>query len=440
MIREEIDFVICFARDLDSDFHPNGFRIWEFLVCASHPDASLEFIADFAGSSTVHAMLVERGPQGRGILRSGRLRTIRGSYARTVDAIFSELALWPGYVIDAWAAGIAPTIRPVANPGFKPAGGKHPMLLLGIQARDWLRQWVDRLLFEERWNIGIVKARIESILDGPLPDDVRWFPTGQTRAFVADPFGWVEQGRITAFFEVYDYKQRKGQIWSAEVGHDGWAGPLRLAISLPHHMSFPNLLRVNGLLHCLPETYEANEVALYRALTFPDVWEKAATLLPATPGIDAVVVEHQDLWWLFCTLKDGSENYKLYLWYAHDLFGDWKAHPLNPVKIDVCSSRNAGAPFTHEGYLFRLGQDCSESYGCAVTVNRITEMSPCAFTEETIIRVTPPKQSPNRRGLHTISPIGDCCLIDGKRRYLTARGLKYQVCRPFNRLRRILKV
>jgi hypothetical protein len=106
----------------------------------------------------------------------------------------------------------------------------------------------------------------------------------------------------------------------------------------------------------------------------------------------------------------------LHAWHAPDLFGPWVPHAGNPVKTDVRSSRPAGRPFVHRGQLYRPAQDCSRTYGGAVTINRVVRLSPTAFEEETIAVVEPYVDSPYPYGVHTLSTAGEYTVIDGKGR------------------------
>ena len=101
---------------------------------------------------------------------------------------------------------------------------------------------------------------------------------------------------------------------------------------------------------------------------------------------------------------------------GHDPRRPVDAHARNPVKYDVCSARSGGTPFVYRGQLYRPGQDCSETYGGAVRLNRITRLTPQEFAEETAAVVRPDPKGPYPSGLHTLSAFGDWTLIDGKRR------------------------
>lgn len=120
---------------------------------------------------------------------------------------------------------------------------------------------------------------------------------------------------------------------------------------------------------------------------------------------------------------DGDAISELYIWHAPNLTGPWEPHLLNPVKADVRSSRPAGTPFTHEGYLYRPVQDCSYSYGQRVVLNRISEITPTRFNEEAVGTVDPDPYGPYPNGLHTLSSAGRWTLVDGVRRRFAGRSM-----------------
>jgi hypothetical protein len=170
----------------------------------------------------------------------------------------------------------------------------------------------------------------------------------------------------------------------------------------------------------VPEASASGEISIYRAVTFPDRWEKHATLVSGVGGVDNTIVRFGDRWWMFAgDIADGPD-FKLRIWYADDLFGPWHPHAANPVKIDVRSSRGAGTPFVVDGVLYRPSQDCSQTYGGRVIVNRVLKLTPTEFVEESARIVDPESGGPYRFGLHTLSRFGENTLVDGKQRFWSA--------------------
>jgi hypothetical protein len=121
------------------------------------------------------------------------------------------------------------------------------------------------------------------------------------------------------------------------------------------------------------------------------------------------------LYWIAYNDADLGLHENLCLRYATRLEGPWTPHPLNPVKMDVRSSRPGGTPFTVDGALFRPAQDCSRSYGCALVINRVVTCTPREYQEEFVARLTPDPDGRYPDGFHTLSVTSDGILFDGKR-------------------------
>jgi hypothetical protein len=67
-----------------------------------------------------------------------------------------------------------------------------------------------------------------------------------------------------------------------------------------------------------------------------------------------------------------------------------------------------------DGKLCRPAQDCSRTYGGAVTINRVARLTPTEFAEAPVGRISPAADGRYGDGLHTICPVGRLTVIDGK--------------------------
>lgn len=278
--------------------------------------------------------------------------------------------------------------------------------------------WQLRSLFRSaQWNIGIVHAPIHTFLTSATWPDVHWLPDPPRTRFLADPFGLVVGGRLAILAEVYDFRTQLGSIAALEVLADKPVSGARTVIPLSVHMSYPYIFQAEGQVYCVPETHQARQVELFRAVIFPYRWERVATLLDNVALVDATVFRHGSYWWLLGTDTD-ADIYGfgfLNAWYAREVQGPWRAHSRNPVKIDVRSSRPAGTPFEYEGRLYRPAQDCSGTYGGSVVLNQIDRLTPTEFSEKAVRVIRPDPKARYSAGVHTISAAGDITLVDGKR-------------------------
>ncbi|MHB0999883.1 MAG: glucosamine inositolphosphorylceramide transferase family protein [Armatimonadota bacterium] len=266
----------------------------------------------------------------------------------------------------------------------------------------------------DQWNIGIVDHPIHTFLSPDFIPDIRWLPTPKNGTFHADPFGMVKDDHTFIFMEEYDYQQWKGKISVIEIIDGRFSNPVPV-MEMPCHMSYPYLIEHDDAIYCIPETCEIREVVLYKAVEFPYRWSTAKTLIRGIAAVDSTVFYYNNMWWMFCTDDDDNPNEKLFIWYAEDLSGPWKPHLSNPVKTDRCSARPGGTPFIHDGAIYRPSQDCTNSYGNRLIINRICELTTSTYIEERAAVAGPFSKEPYKNGTHTLSSIGSMTLIDAKR-------------------------
>jgi hypothetical protein len=156
--------------------------------------------------------------------------------------------------------------------------------------------------------------------------------------------------------------------------------------------------------------------------------------------VDGTVFALGGLYWLLGTRADDNYNARLFAWYAETPFGPWTAHACNPIKVDIAGARSAGTPFMFNGSLIRPAQDCSRTYGGAVVLNRIIELSPTRFAEEPIGRIEPDPRSFYSDGVHTLCVSDGLILVDGKyrRRHWLAPLMRIMLDRGSARRRRMI--
>ncbi|MFZ0268188.1 glucosamine inositolphosphorylceramide transferase family protein [Caulobacter sp.] len=283
-----------------------------------------------------------------------------------------------------------------------------------------MTDWTTRIPGRDIWRVGLVKAPIGEITRrGFSPDQpVHWLPEEGRLKFLADPFGVWRNGRLHLFVEAYDYRTRHGVIELIELGAD--FAPVRRAVVLrePWHLSYPQVFEADGETWMLPEAYRSGALTLYRAAAFPHVWEPVVRLALDTPAIDATPFRHDGLWWLAYS-PTGPQRWKqgrLHFAFAERLTGPWRTHPGNPVRNDLSSSRPGGSAWLENGVPHLPVQDCTRTYGGALRVLKILELSPRRFEAEASAPLVPPSSAgAYRQGLHTLSACGPVTLFDVKR-------------------------
>ncbi len=273
-------------------------------------------------------------------------------------------------------------------------------------------------LITELWQTGIVHAPAASLLDPEALKAARvtWLPNPGAFRFNADPFGIWRDGRLTVMVEALDYRVKRGEIHYYTFANGILAGQ-GTALRQPFHLSYPVLVEDGGHIYMLPEASRSGKLTLYRARRFPDRWQPFVDLLDI-PAVDASIIRHDDLWWMFYALPgDGNRAMReLYVAHAPALKGPWTQHAGNPVRTGLDASRPGGTPFLHGGKIHLPVQNCVGGYGVGLNMLRIDDLTPDRFAAEIVSTLSPGHLLPGYGdGLHTLSACGDVTLIDVKR-------------------------
>jgi hypothetical protein len=350
-------------------------------------------------------------------LHRGWFGTCRASWVNTLDRACFGAAGWCARVCAEIAAGrtdrLAQPTEPLgASPPVSAALARFALAAGSHLAR---RSW-ELLLHDEVWNVGVTPETVEEIVSRGGIDGrrVAWCKPHKRGCFVADPFAFSDAGQERVIAEEWD-ETGKGRIVSLDPPYQPDQLSTRVEIEHAYHMSYPCVLRDGGETYCVPETYQSRRVSLYRRVERR--WRLERTLLEGQPFVDPSLFRHGDLYWLFVTLQDDGAhgNQALHAYHAEALRGPWRPHALNPIKSDIGSSRPAGSPISIGGELYRPGQDCSETYGGALVLHRITQLSPTSFEEVAAVRIEPDRSGPYPDGLHTLNRMERGTVIDGKK-------------------------
>lgn len=289
-------------------------------------------------------------------------------------------------------------------------------------------------LFSDIWRIGVLECPIQDVASagGLHKAKVRWLAEEPDYTFLADPFGIWRDGRLHLFAEGYDYRTRHGVIDHLELDAD--FKPVRRSTVLrePWHLSYPVVFEAEGETWMTPEAFRSGTFTLYRAKSFPDVWEPVTKIAFDTPAIDPTFFQWEGRWW--CAYSpDGAQQDKqgkLHLAHADSLRGPWTTHPGNPVRIDLASSRPGGTPFVHEGKLHLPVQDCTRTYGGDLRLLVIDTLTPDRFEAYATPILAPPQDAGRyTSGRHTLAACGPVTLIDAKWVKVSPRGLAMSIAR-----------
>jgi hypothetical protein len=412
-----LDFILQFAFDgIDGEILTAAtFGVWSYRQTNGYHSHGLGVFWELYHDEPYHrTKLLRLGTDGSDIvLHSGSFQTMP-TYARTIDAALLGGADWCARVCREIRLGqLHGTSSTPALPHRVPTNRQF-LLFIARRSLSLVRGAFRRAFLLEYWNVGVVDAPIAQIIAAGRPDPVRWLTAPGCLRYHADPFALCDRPDAI-LIEEYSHATGMGWIsWLSTLTQPVHPRPIEI-FGRTVHRSYPFIFLAEGSIFCVPESAVERRVDIYRSIRFPDLWRLAGTLINDFPALDSTIFYHAGLWWLFCTSADEGGEHKLYAWHAQSVLGPWRPHALNPLKCDVSSSRPAGRPFAINGELHRPAQDCSRTYGGAITINRIVTLTPTEFAETAIGRIGPATDGSYADGVHTICPLGNTTIVDGKR-------------------------
>ena len=264
----------------------------------------------------------------------------------------------------------------------------------------------------EEWIVAY-RQRLDPYL---LPDDPsRPFTVipNTWRYWCADPHLLEHQGQTYVFAELYDRVLRRGVIGYCQLtdhGPTSW----KVALKNATHLSYPQIFVDNGSIYMIPESCAQREIAVYRAVSFPNCWEKCHILKGHCVAVDSTFFTHNDISWMQ-TLEYVNDRpaFRLYR-----LQGGVPAVQSLLLSENDEHVRPGGSLFVHQEKLIRPAQDCTESYGCALNIYQVNELSTDAYGEELLTRITPSRIRSDLRGdpqgIHTYNISSKYEVIDLK--------------------------
>ncbi len=280
---------------------------------------------------------------------------------------------------------------------------------LAAAARRKLRKLVAH---EDHWRIAVRPLAPgeapETALDRLGDPRWRWAPDDRRRYF-ADPFLFEENGVAYVFCEEFPYATQKGVISVFALDEQGVAGPARVALERPYHLSYPFVFRHEGQIFMMPESFANRSLEIYRADPFPFSWTLDRVVLSGVEISDATAFPLAGSWWLTgATNAPGTSTWDcLSLFTGNGPLGPWTLSGDGPVLVDASAARPAGRLFRRGEEWWRPAQDCTRGYGSGLALCRVDAIGPGAL-EQTVMRRYRPKG-----GLHTFNASERFVAIDG---------------------------
>ena len=271
-----------------------------------------------------------------------------------------------------------------------------------------------------QWNIGISRGNIEQIIRDKKCDlSFKWMPLPDKVNSIADPFLFRSgEGLLNIIYEDFSMEDLKsyGTLKMFTLSEDFNIIATQKILDTKSHVSYPFIFKENGTTYIIPESRKRNKLSSYEFDFNTNTLVKERVLIDNCPLLDSTILKYNDKYWLFATLGDNLYDHsKLYIFYADNLHGPYTAHPKNPVKFSLKSSRPAGNFIVVDGEIYRPSQNCEKHYGHAITINKIIKLNEFEFIEQPHVELTAEKGSRFNEGLHTINTLDDVIVIDGIR-------------------------
>jgi hypothetical protein len=288
--------------------------------------------------------------------------------------------------------------------------------------------------FDERWAIGTLRAPLDVLTHSQVLHADSWIRSPSRAAYLADPFPWP--GRSNVFLcERYDYRSHLGTLRAVRLAEEKVANEQAVDLNVGKaHVSYPFMYRQDGRVFLLPEMAAFQELLLFELISETDA-RVVCVVDRGTRIADPTLFLYHGLYWIAYTDLGLGTDDNLCLLYSSQLAGPWLRHPLNPVKIDIRSSRPGGTPFFVDGKLYRPAQDCSTTYGASLAVNLVRVCTPNNYEEERVAVLAPDLHGPFPHGLHTLSSDGSRILFDGKKLFFDPSRLSTWMKARFRRAR-----
>lgn len=204
------------------------------------------------------------------------------------------------------------------------------------------------------------------------------------RYWYADPFLFEKGGNVYIFFEAFDLLTRKGEIGYCLLNDNEVLTP-HIVIQEKQHLSFPNIFESDGDIYIMPESCGDRSIHLYRAVDFPNKWERCETLVNDIFACDSILLKNNNYLLTSKMYGHSVKNRVQSCWVKNVLYKYGK----NMEEEEGCvvtsgdyGVRNAGNAFEMNGRLVRPGQNCvNGKYGNGLVLWAVNSVEPYSERE-----------------------------------------------------------
>ena len=279
------------------------------------------------------------------------------------------------------------------------------------------------------WRVALVTTPLADILAGA---SLRFVPieAPEKGVWYGDPFILdVSPSEITLLVEAYVERKLQGHIERLTIARTtGQVLEAKTVLSLPTHLSFPEIVRRDGEIFIHPENIASGEHSLFRYDRAQDafVFDR---LLTKVPLVDVVFHQSDGEEWLIGSMD--ADPYGRTLYFLKKQGDAYEA--TAQLRFPEFIARNAGSLFRFEGQLYRPAQICNRHYGEGVLLQPLNYDPHTGWSVGSGVRLhaTDPRFS---QGLHTFNTYENTVVVDClSYRHPNLRRLMNWLYRPFRR-------
>lgn len=430
---QNLDFILRFGFDIVRGEVLNSakYGVWSFhhddeRIIRGGPPGFWEFMRKIPNNGVILQQLTDSLDKGM-ILKRINFKTILHSYKAHLDQLYFGSTTLPLQV----CKDIISTNQLQKEVSTSEAEIVHPPVNIKM-IHYFMKSFWRRISFhlndlfrQEDWNVGFCNCSIEDFISSDNKENIniQWFVKPRKNCYFADPFIIKTHKDTYIFFEWYSYSKGKADLAVALKSEDFKI--YHKLTNFKEHRSYPYVFNHDGVIYCLPEANETNQVALYRFNEDALTLEEDSVLLNGFPIVDATLCHHNNKWFMFLVNQKQSHTH-LEIFHSENLKGPYTPHENNPVMIDCGKARPAGKIFNYKDKLIRPSQNCTEHYGQSVILEEIEELTDRHFSTTPLCFIEPIKHSDYNKGIHTINSDDNITVFDGKRFVFTLSGFKQQ--------------
>lgn len=240
--------------------------------------------------------------------------------------------------------------------------------------------------------------------------------------FYADPF-YINKNII--IFEGYNFLTGLGEVLS----YDFFSKKIRKISKLKTHFSYPFIINLNSKKYLLPEISNYKKSSYFYLENGNNKLSKPFKIkgMDKYRIIDPTILKFNGKLFLFCNLKNYPvEN--LYIFYSPSIEEEFTPHKLNPVIIDIHSSRMAGNFLIENENIYRLSQNNSNEYGDGISISKIICLNENQYKEKFIKLI----KFKNKFGPHTLNICERNCIFDYYKINFSLLSIIYRIIQSFS--------